>query len=68
MCAAGVFDQPRVAQFGGTKRPTGTGVRVADLQHGRRVRQAEAAERSGDSGRHMAQTQSLVSALLLLLL
>lgn len=65
MCAAGVFDQSRAAQFGGTERPAGTGVRVADLQHGRRVRQAEAVERSSDGGRHMAQTQSLVSALLL---
>jgi len=58
----GVFDQPRVTQFGGAKGPASTGVRVADLQqHGRRVRQAETVERSSGGGRLMAQTQSLVS-------
>lgn len=55
----GVFDQPRVTQFGRTKRPADSGVRVADLQHGRRVRQVEAVKWS--DSRFLAQTQSLVS-------
>lgn len=57
----GVVHQPSFAEFGGAKRPADTGVRVADLQHGRRVRQAEAIKRSGGSDRYMAQTQPLVS-------
>lgn len=57
----GVFDQPRAPEFSGAKRPADAGVRVADLQHGRRVRQAAAVEQSDGGGGLVAQAQSVVS-------
>lgn len=57
----GVFDQPRAPQFSGAKRPADAGVRVADLQHGRRVRQAKTVKQSNSGGRLVAQAQSMVS-------